>query len=523
MKKNIIFPLGLLLLAMPLKAQDIYKMENMSSNDLNGTARYVGMGGAMNALGADLSTMSVNPAAIGLYRRSDVALTGSFTSQPNAQDFCDISKTRASFDQFGFVYSAKLGNEIKFVNFGFNYHKRRNMKNFIGIDNFATGGLSQSLQMLDLANYNGWLDLRYDDDRNKTTPLTCLGFDTQMIAPIYDDKGEIKEYVPSEADSYSYRRAQWGGIQQYDINISLNWNDQLYGGITFGVHNVDMHTGTFYSEELIDYENNMLHEYFMTNEEALTGSGYDVKLGMVLRPIEESPFRIGFAVHTPIFYDLKADSYLYMNSPYKSEHADFSEADVDVIGNEYKIRTPWKINLSMATTIGNYLALDAEYEYCDYSSAKVSYHNGDYYSNWFNSSKDRELNNEAKRFLNSVSTFKVGAEARLTKNISARIGYNFVSAPIKEDAFLNLFTDSPSYYYNTNTDYVNLGEINRATFGLGYKTKHFYADVAYQYQAQQGDVYTFHAPEENSDKNRLKAAKVDLNRHNFMLTFGYKF
>lgn len=528
MKKNILLPLGLLLLAMPMNAQDIYKMETMSTVDLNGTARYVGMGGAMNALGADLSTMGVNPAGIGMYRRSDIALTGSLTSQPNAQDFREIGKTRGSFDQMGFVYAAKIGDEVRFVNFGFNYHKRRNMKNFIGINNFATGGLSQSLQMLDLSYVNdGWLDLAHDKDREYTTPLTCLGYDTQMIAPIYDEEGKLEGYAPSEAQSYSYKRAQWGGIQEYDINVSLNWNDQVYGGITFGVHNVDMHTGTFYSEQLIDPDGPQLHEYYMSNEEALTGSGYDVKLGLILRPIEESPFRIGFAVHTPTFYDLKADSYLYMNSPYRSENADFSEADVNVVGNEFKIRTPWKINLSMATTIGNYLALDAEYEYSNQASAKVSYFDDDYYvdgvSGWINSDKDHALNNEAKRFLNSVSTFKIGAEARLNKNFSARIGYNFVSAPIKEEAFLNLFTPSSSYYYNTNTDYVNLGEINRVTLGLGYKSKHIYADIAYLYQAQQGDVYTFHVPADNSERNRLQGAKVDLNRHNVMFTLGYKF
>ena len=69
--------LGALVFALPLSAQDIYKVESFSSEDLNGTARYVGMGGAMNALGADISTMSVNPAGIGLYRRSDFSMTGS--------------------------------------------------------------------------------------------------------------------------------------------------------------------------------------------------------------------------------------------------------------------------------------------------------------------------------------------------------------------------------------------------------------------------------------------------------------
>ena len=41
------------LTVLPLQAQDIYKVEQFSGEDLNGTARGVGMGGAMNALGAE--------------------------------------------------------------------------------------------------------------------------------------------------------------------------------------------------------------------------------------------------------------------------------------------------------------------------------------------------------------------------------------------------------------------------------------------------------------------------------------
>ena len=61
------------------------------------------------------------------------------------------------------------------------------------------------------------------------------------------------------------------------------------------------------------------------------------------------------------------------------------------------------------------------------------------------------------------------------------------------------------------------------TAGLGFKSKHFYADFAYQYQQQEADVYAFHLSEANGVTNRLQGQKVDLNRHNFMLTLGYKF
>ena len=262
MKTKSMVVAGLLAAAAPAMAQDIYKVESVGGTELNGTARFVGMGGAMSALGADLSVMGSNPAGIGLYRSSDVALSASALVDPSATDFADRGKARASFDQIGFVYSAKVnGPELKFVNFGFNYHKSRNFKNYIGVDNFLTGGLSQSLEMLDLAYVgDGWLDLNTDDGRALTTPFTCLGYDTQMLAPEYDADGNLTGYTPSTAETYNYKRAQWGGVQQYDFNVAFNVKDRFYGGLTFGLYNVNMHTFADYAEMLPD-DDGYLHEY----------------------------------------------------------------------------------------------------------------------------------------------------------------------------------------------------------------------------------------------------------------------
>lgn len=515
-----------------LQAQDIYKVETLSGSDLNGTARFVGMGGAMNALGADLSTMGTNPAAIGLYRRSDMALTGSATVQPNGLSMGDINKARASFDQAGFVYACPVGNSgLKFINFGFNYQKRRNFKNFIGLDNIGLkDGMSQSWQMMDLAYYNNqWLDLAADkDDYKYTTPLTVVGYDAQMIEANRDKDGKVTGYTPSNAQSYNYHRAQWGGIQQYDFNVSFNVDDQIYAGLTMGIYNVNMHSRLEYGETLVDNQG-QTGAYNMTTLENLTGTGIDVKLGVIIRPIEDSPFRIGMAFSTPIFYDLTQNSYIYMSSPYaytddKGQEFDRTEADAQIGDYDYRIRTPWRFNLSMGTTIGSSVALDAEYEVSKYTGAQVRYPNYDsYYDYSVSSTKDKAMDGEIDACLQAVHTFRIGMEARLAKGIYGRLGYNYVSKPFKDDAFLNLFTDSPSYAYSTNTDYVNLGAINRVTAGLGVRGKHFYADMAYQYQMQSGDVYAFHLPDTDNITNRLQGQKVDLNRHNVMLTVGYKF
>lgn len=97
---NKLLTLGLLgLTSLPMCAQDIYKIENFAGEDLNGTARYIGMGGSMSALGAEISTMGTNPAGTALYRRSDFAMSAGLNSQPNALDFANRGKTRASFDR----------------------------------------------------------------------------------------------------------------------------------------------------------------------------------------------------------------------------------------------------------------------------------------------------------------------------------------------------------------------------------------------------------------------------------------
>lgn len=515
-----------------MQAQDIYKVEALSGSDLNGTARYVGMGGAMNALGADLSTMATNPAAIGLYRRSDAAFTASATVQPNGEPMGDLEKARGSFDQAGFVVACRVGGKgLKYLNFGFNYQKRRNFKNYIGLNNVGTvNGMSQSWQMQDLCYVNnGLLDLDASKtDYQLTTPLTVVGYDAQLISPVYDDNGNLAGYEPSYAQSYNYHRAQWGGVQEYDFNVSFNHGDQIYGGVTLGVYNVNMHTRLEYGEILED-NSGATGNYDMVNVEELTGTGFDVKLGLILRPIEESPFRLGFSFSTPVFCDLTQNSYLYMRSPYsytdsKGNTYQNTEADGEVGDFDYRIRTPWKVNISLATTVGNWLALDAEYEVSKYTGAQIRYPDyNDGYDSFSSSSKDKAQGEEIDACLQAQHTFRVGAEARLAKGVYGRLGYNYVSQAIKDDAFLNLFTSSPSYAYSTNTDYVNLGATNRFTAGLGVRGKHFYADFAYQYQKQSGDVYAFHVAETDGLTNSLKGQSVDLNRHNVMLTLGYKF
>lgn len=56
-------------------AQNYEEILRFSRFTTTGTARSAAMGGAFGALGGDLSTLSTNPAGIGVFRKSEAAFT----------------------------------------------------------------------------------------------------------------------------------------------------------------------------------------------------------------------------------------------------------------------------------------------------------------------------------------------------------------------------------------------------------------------------------------------------------------
>ena len=498
-----------------LAAQDIFQLESFSKEDLNGTARYVGMGGAMNALGADLSVMSSNPAGIGLYRHSDVATSFSFSTQEDAQKFDGKDKTHMNFDQIGFVYTMPVGDGCcRFVNFGFNYHKQKDFNQLINAGLSSANYASQTWEMADLADFWG--------GPSKATPLTNMGNETYLIG--YD--ATSAKYDWYDASSNTFHKASWGSNQAYDFNISTNLSDQFYLGLTFGVNNIDFNSYQEYGEQLIDANNTKAGNYLLANNFDISGSAFNVKLGFIARPIKESPFRIGIAVSTPTYYNLKMSSYSSIVANYTADAKSPYDYNTKVNDFKYNIHTPWKFNLSLGHIIANCLAIGAEYEYADYSSAKLTYDDGyDYDWGTSNETDDNAINNEASHHLQGVSTFKLGAELMVDPMFSIRAGYNYVTSPFKNRAFANQTINSATIDYASTTDYLTVGGINRWTVGLGFNIDHhFYADAACQYQHQKGHFYPFNT--QNGDEsvaNEAPSAKINLSKTQIMFTLGYRF
>ena len=528
----------LLAASVAVGAQNIYQLEDYSNSGLNGTARYVGMGGAMNALGADISLMSSNPAGIGLYRKSDIAGTLSVVSQNDAQKFNNKSGSHMSFDQLGMVYSMNVGNNTtKFVNIGFGYRKHKDFNKLIGsamrFDPNSGNPLtasnypSQTMQLYDLSNFWG---PSTDNNGNSVhdgrlaTPLANMGYETFLYDVDYDS-----EYY---SHGHDYRQAQWGSIQDYSVSLGFNFSEQFYLGFALGLYNVDYNSYSEYYENLIGAGVGTLllnDSYKLSNRYDISGTGVDFKAGLIVRPIEDNPFRIGVSFSTPTYYSLRAKKSARLVAALTETQGDTYDFGYD-FDYKYNLYTPWKFNISLGSTFFNQLAIGAEYEYSDYSAAKYTYDTGEY-NYWGDRETERDdaLKEEADKYLKGVSTFKIGAEWYVDPKLCIRLGYNYVTSPISKNAFYNQFINSVSLDYATSTAYMNPSAINRITVGMGTNFGNFYADLACMFQSQHGDFYAFYVDNNlrrdgyGSGNNALPATRVKLDQTKVMLTLGYRF
>lgn len=536
-KRNILFA-GAVLACRLITAQTPYMNENYMQADLIGSARYVGMGGALGALGADMSAISSNPAAIGLFRRSDLSGTFSVLTQGNKPDL-NADMTHMSFDQLGFVYTTPVKEKtLKYLNFALNYQKKANFNHSFIADNGRTNGLSQSMQMADLLNYTSY-----------STPLADLMFDAYLINPYTyetDDAGNVKldengnpivaEYDAFNASSNQYERVTEGGMWSYDFNLSVNLKDRYYLGLTIGVDNVDYYDYSTY-REFFTNSDGKAELYSLYNTRKVDGYGLNVKLGTIIRPFESSPFRIGLTIESPTVYRLDYYSTYSIDSPMSENdngelvYGNFLnyKPKYDLGTLSMKITTPWKVRASVGHTIDRYLAIGAEYEYANYSKTKQAYQNWEYddwYGSWYSGSttRDPNMNRMHKSTLKGVHSFKFGMELNVTNNVSVRAGYNFYSSMFKKGAALDQTGDSPAFGYQTTTEYMNKGDMNIFTAGLGYRGKHFYADLAYKYRTQSGDFYAFDDKYiATQETGRLVPVNIDMNTHQVFCTLGYKF
>lgn len=525
----------LLTAAMAAQAQDTYLNDRLTNTagDVYGTARFVGMGGAMGALGADLSTINWNPAGLGLFRKSDLAVTAGAVW--DNQSVPGVNKAHATLDQLGGVYAIPINHRnLQFFNIGFNYQKKLNFCNAFTADHNNLGGMSQMTQLAGIA-YEGF-DTDYNlagfalDNEYTVVPYYISPEGNGTLTPIRpsDDAKPYKYAIENKyrGDCNRYTQYTTGSLNAFDFNISSNISNRTYLGVTLGFENMHYRAVyDYYEESHCAYEPNKYGDYSLYNDQAIDGFGFNIKFGAIVRPVEESPLRVALAVETPTWYQLNSSTYYQLTDHVSGEVSDMPESYL-----EYSVRTPWKVRVGVGSTVGNFLAWDVDYEYANYSTTRHGYPNepiGEPHNTIFGNTWDKDMDEQTSNNLKATHNVRAGVEYKLTPQLSARFGYNFATSAYKNNpTYDQMALNSYSMDYATTTSYMRVGNLNCLSLGLGYRWKYAYIDVAYKLKNQKADFYGFYYPSDvnvGHSPNLLTPVNADLTKHQLTATLGFKF
>jgi hypothetical protein len=471
-----------------LNAQNEKDVLNLSQYFVGGTARGISMSGAYGALGGDLSSLSINPAGIGVYRSSELVFSPGFTLSNTQSDFHGTSysdsKNTINLGNIGIVLNSNSNKDIGWVSasFGFAYNKLIDFNK-----NITITGVNNTSSYLDeflLYANSGSIDSYYED----------LAINSNAIFYSIDDG-----YYLNDFKDFGYGQDQRrminlkGNVGEYVLSFGANYSNNLFLGATLGIQSVD------YSEEKIHDEYNIpgtqLSSFTFNDYFSYKGVGYNFKIGAIYKPIDF--LRLGFAFHTPTYYSVKSDYSTDMHTWFysanenkgKDVYSDFTEYD-------FKVTSPLKLIFSGALQ-GKLGVLSFDYEYVDYSASKIRGDNDPF----------TDVNQTIQDIYRVTGNLKIGGELKLDQ-FALRAGYGYYGSPYNSNHFNK----------NANTQTYSAG--------FGYRGENFFIDFGYilfdtKYKY---NLYSYEAPDSNNNWQVYdERADLESKINRFVVTVGFRF
>ena len=439
MKK--IFLILLAIVPFYISGQNFYDVYNTSTSYYQGTAKSMAMGNAMGAVGQDFSSISINPAGLGLYRKPTFIFTPSIVTSHTKSNLNNNietdSKAKLSINNFGYVGTNKTGNNI--VSWAFGMNRTNNYNNSVYIE-----GTNDNNSLIDAYFAEIISNDIYDNKELEYYSSTYIYplWETYLIN--FENDGLLTTPVPASGLRQLKGANSWGGTNEWTAATSINFGDKVFFGISINLPYV-------YNKKITDYKEEF-GEYYWLQEEvsSTTGWGFNGKFGLIVHPCRW--LRLGVSFHTPTVYNLtdkwKTETVSQISS------GEYSYV-VPTSYFSYSMITPWRANGSAAFIFGNFGMITADYEYVDYGNIRLSNLDYDYDYDDYN----EYLSNTFKPTMN----IRLGTEWRY-QNYCFRGGYAFYGSP----------------YGLSSNDFRR----NAISCGFGY-TKHIFTiDLAYVYTLQ---------------------------------------
>lgn len=508
-----IMAIGLAPLFAASAQNDVDFATRLGGNHYYGTARTLGMGNAVTAVGGDIGSIGINPAGSAVFNYGQVEFSPGMSFSKSA--------TRFTLPSVGFSLCFNTGRISGLRNVTFsvvnnvsnNYleyfagENRNNVTSFFGNMAAEALGISPVEMGSNYAYDNPNLDWAMISSYRAYMLGTVPDADRSYIGGnellAKDEEGHAYHYVPGELRQRSQVKRS-GTKNDMVLNLGFNVNDKLYFGVNLGIPIIRYQYNEVYSESALDPEQFPISfkksdgSEFLANFSSAqysyayssTTVGVYGKAGVLWRPLDF--MRIGAAVQTPVAYGISEGYSNAVTSVF------LSSKEGDVRGNasspsgsyDYNFSGPWRFNAGLAFTLGTWGLISADYEMAAFGRTRYrersTFSNDDYFA----------TSNEALGlFLGNSHAMRLGAEVRPLPGFSIRAGYTLTGTPER------IWTDNEGRLVDVRAWYADLDAFKSGmrtlnssrnagkydwsvSFGLGWASRgSFFIDGAVRYNA----------------------------------------
>ena len=497
-------------------AQGINEAYNLSNTTVQGTARSMGFGNALGSVGGDFSSVSVNPAGLGVYRSSELTFTPSLRINATSSQFqgnsSDDNTTHYNVNNFGLVLtSAPRGRRYdhrswKAVSFAFGMNRVADYNqnyNYQGINQTSSG--SQV--------FESDANLNPGEVAPHSNTLGAMGYNSYLLNQ--NAAGQYYSIVPSGNLNQMKSVQERGGINEYTLSLGGNYKEKLLLGITIDIPTINYQDNYYYTETVAQGNTTAnpygFNSFTYNQQQQVTGAGVNAKIGAIYKITDF--FRVGAALHTPTYYSITDIS----NPGLTTIHNDTPQSiGYGFFQNrlDYNFTTPWKGVLSATLILKNFGFITADYEYVDYSTMRYELPGGmDYGTNVPFQQEQDSINHVIRNTFKAASNFRLGGEIKVSRYFMARVGFGYYG-----NAYTPYGESNANAYYTTER--IDLSA------GIGFHFNHFFTDIALVHSMYQGytEPYTVNAAGLLPNQSDVvPQAKIDYSINNVALTLGIKF
>lgn len=453
-----------------LSAQNDLDAIRYARSGVGGSSRYVAMGGAFGALGADLSCAATNPGGLGLFTRGEINFGGGLKFTHNQGSIygrtTTISDAKFAFDNFGISHAWKSQNdrESRHV-IAFTVNQLQNFSNKTRLSGY-TNNSSIAKDMLNIAQGSGTpinpdnLNYGYEGAAYNVYVLDTLD-------------GKYFSFVDTKRTVLQTRDIVTSGkMNEMNFSYAYSYKDKFYIGASLGVPKISYTSTTTHREaddkdsmkvvavpsgtdvtyystyidnlpqfypDKMGFNSLTYTEYFTTS-----GNGFNLKLGAVARLSDH--VRVGMYYHTPTIFVLHDTYYNTMESTFDKDPTNKISVRYPQDGGyfNYNLVTPSRLGVSTGFTIKKIAAIGIDYELVNYKKAQLSSDNVSDFAG---------VNAVIENKYTYGHNFRFGTEVNL-KPVMVRAGYVMQGSPFG-NAFTGNFvrhTISVGFGFRTKND-----------------------------------------------------------------------